>query len=147
MYPEKLQAVLDTFAMFPDMADRSNMLLSYADRYREVPPEIARRPFPQEHLVPHCESEAYVWAVADPKGGVRLAFAVENPSGVSAKALAAILEQTLSGLSAEEITSVDPDIVEQIFRQNISMGKGMGLMSMVQAVRALARRAGRNPER
>jgi sulfur transfer protein SufE len=73
---------------------------------------------------------------------VRLAFAVENPSGVSAKALAAILESTLSGLSPEEIASVDPEIVEQIFRQNISMGKGMGLMSMVQAVRALAKRVG-----
>lgn len=142
MYPEKLQAVLDTFAMFPDMADRSNMLLSYADKYREVPPEIAERPFPDAHLVPHCESEAYVWAVPHPKGGVRLAFAVENPSGVSAKALAAILESTLSGLSPEEIASIDPEIVEQIFRQNISMGKGMGLMSMVQAVRALAKRVG-----
>jgi hypothetical protein len=36
---------------------------------------------------------------------------------------------------------VSPDIVEQIFRQNISMGKGMGLMSMVQAVRSLAKSA------
>jgi cysteine desulfuration protein SufE len=140
--PERLQAVLDTFAMFPDVADRTNMLLSYADKYREVPPEIAARPFPKEHLVPHCESEAYVWAVPDSRGGVRLAFAVENPSGVSAKALAAILEQTLSGLAPDDIASIDPDIVEQIFRQNISMGKGMGLMSMVQAVRALAKRIG-----
>ena len=30
--------------------------------------------------------------------------------------------------------TVDPSIVERIFRQNISMGKGMGLMSMVEAV-------------
>jgi hypothetical protein len=36
---------------------------------------------------------------------------------------------------------VSPDIVERIFRQNISMGKGMGLMSMVLAVQALARQA------
>ena len=34
-----------------------------------------------------------------------------------------------------------PDIVEKIFRQNISMGKGLGLMSMVQAVRSLANAA------
>jgi hypothetical protein len=32
-------------------------------------------------------------------------------------------------------------IVERIFRQNISMGKGLGLMSMVQAVQALAKAA------
>jgi cysteine desulfuration protein SufE len=138
--PAKLQGVLDTFAMFPDVADRTNMLLSYADKFREVPPEIASRPFPSRHLVPHCESEAYVWAVPQPGGTLRLAFAVENPSGVSAKALAAILESTLSGLPAADIAQVDPDIVERIFRQNISMGKGMGLMSMVQAVRSLARR-------
>jgi cysteine desulfuration protein SufE len=140
-YPGRLQAVLDTFAMFPDMADRSNLLLSYADKFREVPPEIATRPFDSRRLVPHCESEAYVWAIPQPDGTLKLAFAVENPSGISAKALAAILDQTLSGLPADEIEKIDADIVEQIFRQNISMGKGMGLMSMVQAVRALAKAA------
>ncbi len=139
--PAKLQALLDTFAMFPDQADRTNMLLSYANKFREVSPEIATKPYGSEHLVPHCESEAYVWAVSQPDGTLRLAFAVANPSGVSAKALAAILEQTLSGLRPDEIEQVTPEIVEQIFRQNISMGKGMGLMSMVQAVRALARQA------
>ncbi len=67
-YPAGLQAVLDTFALFPDMADRANLLLSYADTFREVPPAIASRPFPNDHLVPHCESEAYVWAVPQPGG-------------------------------------------------------------------------------
>ena len=139
--PEKLQAVLDTFALFSDPADRTNLLLSYADQFREVPVAIASRPFAQAHLVPHCESEAYVWAMAQPDGTMTLHFAVENPSGVSAKALAAILQRSLSGLPAAEIAQINPDIVEQIFRQNISMGKGLGLMSMVQAVRSLAARA------
>jgi cysteine desulfuration protein SufE len=139
--PEKLQVVLDTFALFSDPADRTNLLLSYADQFREVPVAIASRPFAQAHLVPHCESEAYVWAMAQPDGTMTLHFAVENPSGVSAKALAAILQRSLSGLPAAEVAQVNPDIVEQIFRQNISMGKGLGLMSMVQAVRSLAARA------
>jgi cysteine desulfuration protein SufE len=140
--PAKLQGVLDLFATFDDPADRTNLLLSYADQFREVPREVATRPFANEHLVPHCESEAYVWALRRPDGTLTLHFAVENPSGVSAKALAAILERTLSGLPPAEIAQVTPDIVEQIFRQNISMGKGLGLMSMVQAVRSLARAAG-----
>ena len=139
-YPARLQALLDTFAMFPDPADRTNLLLSYADKFREVTPDIATRPFPQECLVPHCESEAYVWAIPQPDGTLKLKFAVENPSGVSAKALAAILESTLAGLPADQIAQVDPEIVEKIFRQNISMGKGLGLMSMVGAVRTLASR-------
>jgi len=139
--PAKLQAVVETFEMFSDPADRTNVLLSYADQFREVPPEIARRPFPANHQVPQCESDAYVWANRRDDGTLQLYFAVENPSGVSARALAAILDRTLSGLPASEIARVGPDIVERIFRQNISMGKGMGLMSLVQAVQALAKAA------
>jgi cysteine desulfuration protein SufE len=139
--PEKLDQLLDTFDMFPDPADRTGMLLSYSDQFKEVPPEIATRPFPTDHQVPQCESDAYVWAVKRPDGTLQLYFAVENPSGVSARALAAILDRTLSGRPASEIAQVSTDIVERIFRQNISMGKGMGLMSMVQAVQALAKMA------
>jgi cysteine desulfuration protein SufE len=138
--PEKLQQLVDTFQMF-DPADRTSLLLSYADQFKEVPPSIATRPFPKSHQIPQCESDAYAWAQKMPDGTLRLYFAVENPSGVSAKALAAILDRTLSGLPAGEIATITPDIVEKIFRQNISMGKGMGLMSMVDAVRALARAA------
>jgi len=131
------------FQMF-DPADRTSMLLSYADQFREVPPSIATRPFPKSHQVPQCESDAYVWALKQPDGTLNLYFAVENPSGVSAKALAAILDKTLSGLPSSEIATVDCGIVEQIFRQNISMGKGMGLMAMVNAVQALAKAASKS---
>lgn len=139
--PEKLQAILDLFAASTDQADRTDLLLSYADRFKEVPADVAMRPFARTHLVPHCESEAYAWAIKRPDGTLKLYFAVENPSGISAKALGAILDQSLSGLPAAEIATITPDIVEQIFRQNISMGKGLGLMSMVQAVRSLANAA------
>ena len=139
--PPKLQELLANFEIFSDPADRTMMLLSYADQFKAVPPEVATRPYAKAHLVPHCESEAYVWAMQQPDRSLKLYFAVENPSGVSAKALAAILDKTLSGLPPEEIQTVSPDIVQQIFRQNISMGKGMGLMAMVQAVQALAKKA------
>lgn len=145
-YPPKLQAVIDMFGMF-DQADRTNMLLSYADQFREVPTEVASRPFDTSHQVPQCESDAYAWATKQPDGTLKLYFAVENPSGVSAKALAAILDKSLSGLTPDDILQIDSSIVEQLFRQNISMGKGIGLMSMVEAVRSLARAASRQNER
>ena len=145
MVPPKLQALLEMFDMFPDVADRTAMLLSYADQFREVPADVATRPFSPRHQVPQCESDAYVWGVKAPDNTLQLYFAVENPSGVSAKALAAILDKTLSGAPAREIAAVGPEIVERIFRQNISMGKGMGLMSMVQAVQALAKAASGPP--
>jgi sulfur transfer protein SufE len=141
MLPGTLRDVLDTFALVDDPADRAALLIDFADQFEPVPQEVATPPFPKDRQVPYCESEAYVWLVPQANGTANLHFAVENPSGISAKALASILTSTLSGLTPEEIEQVSPDIVEQIFRQNISMGKGMGLMAMVQAVQALARAA------
>jgi cysteine desulfuration protein SufE len=141
MLPGALRDVLDTFALVTDPVDRANLLIDFADQFTPVPPEVATPPYSKNHQVPYCESEAYVWLVPRADGTAALHFAVENPSGISAKALASILQSTLSGLTPEAIEQVSPDIVEQIFRQNISMGKGMGLMAMVQAVQGLARRA------
>jgi len=138
---DRLSHLLETFDLFTDAADRANLLLSYSEQFKEVPPEIATRPFPESRQVPQCESDAYVWAIPQPDGTLKLYFAVENPAGVSARALATILDRSLSGLPPEQIAQVNCDIVERIFRQNISMGKGMGLMSMVEAVRRLAQRA------
>jgi cysteine desulfuration protein SufE len=114
-YPAKLQAVIDMFGMF-EPHDRTNMLLSYSDQFREVPREVAARPFDESHQVPQCESDAYAWAMKQADGTLKLYFAVENPSGVSARALAAILDKTLSGLTPEEIAQVDSSIVEKLFR-------------------------------
>ena len=43
-----------------DPADRTDLLLSYADQFKEVPASIATRPFPKSHQIPQCESDAYV---------------------------------------------------------------------------------------
>lgn len=143
--PKRLADLLDALELFADPAERATVLIDYADRFQEVPASVATRPFPERHKVPACESEVYVWAVGRPDGTLKLHFAVESPSGVSARALATILDLTLSGLPAEDIARVPPDIVERIFRRNLSMGKGLGLMSMVRAVQTLARRHAGSP--
>ena len=137
--PEKLRQLLETFDAVEDMEQRMSMLVGYSEQFREVPPSVATRPFAVDARVPYCESEAYVWSVPEPDGRIRYYFAVENPSGISARALAAILQKTVSGAPAAEIAEVTPDIVSRIFRQNISMGKGMGLMGLVERVRNAAR--------
>lgn len=140
-YPGRLDEVMDTLSIATDPADRADLLLGLADRFREVPSDVASRPFPDINRVPACESEAYVWGVLQNDGTLRLHFAVENPSGVSAKALATILDRGLSGLPPNAVADVSPDIVYEIFRRDISMGKGLGLMSMVRAVQVVARQA------
>jgi cysteine desulfuration protein SufE len=139
--PGRLSDVMEALAAVSDPADRADMLVGLANRFVEVPPDVARRPFPPRHLVPGCESEAYVWGVLGANGTLDLYFAVDNPSGVSARALAVILGRALSGEVPSEIAAVSPDIVYDIFRRDLSMGKGLGLMSMVSAVKATARQA------
>lgn len=138
-YPEALQDVLDDFSWINDRRERTEMLIQYADRFERVPEEVARRPYPEDHRVPACESEAYVWAREQDDGRLKLYFAVENPQGLSAMAMAAILEQTLSGLLPEQILGINPEIVYELFGKDLSMGKGAGLTGMVNMVQALAR--------
>ena len=60
--PQKLQRFLDAFAMLETRSERIQFLIDVSDRFREVPPDVAERPFPRNQLAPHCESEAYVHA-------------------------------------------------------------------------------------
>jgi len=115
------------------------MLIEYGDQFEPVPSNIAQRPFPEDHKVQACESEAYVWAKPQPDGTMKFYFAVENPQGVSAKALAAVLDQTLSGAPLDQVMAVEPKIVFDLFGKDLSMGKGAGLTSMVSLTKALAK--------
>jgi cysteine desulfuration protein SufE len=145
--PEKLNEVIELLDLVPDRAERIQMLIDIADRFEEVPPRIARRPFPADHLVPACESEAYVWSEERPDGNLDFHFAVENPQGISAKSLAVILDESLSGAPLEQVAAVPQDIVYRVFGNELSMGKSMGLMGMVSMIASTARQrlAARQP--
>jgi cysteine desulfuration protein SufE len=136
-YPDKLNDLLDLFAMYPTDKERIDLLVDFAEKFSEVPPEIASKPYPEENKVPFCESGAYVWKVKQPDDTVKLYFAVDNPQGVSAKALSAILQNTISGEKAEVIRSIPDDLVYRIFGQSLSMGKNMGLAGIVQMVKRI----------
>jgi len=131
--PAPLQSLLKDFA-FLDRTERVELLIEYADRFREVAPEVATRPFAEEHHVIRCESEAYVWATENADGTLKFHFAVENPQGLSAKAWAVILDETLSGQPLEQVVAVPEEAVFQVFGKDISMGKGQGLVGILNLV-------------
>jgi sulfur transfer protein SufE len=144
-YPDKLREVLEIFAENP--GERNQMLIEYSDQFAGVPEHISTRPYPLANQVPHCESDSYVFVErldgAAPDGSPRLKFhfAVENPFGVSARALSAVLDATINGLSANEIASMPiEDLVPTLYGKNISMGKGQGLLSIAAVVKKLAQR-------
>lgn len=138
--PDRLKEMLADFSFVTSRSERAELLIELADRFEPVPPRIAVPPYPEEHRVQYCESEAYVWAEDQPGDSVKFYFAVENPQGLSAMAMAVILDETLSGAPVEQVAQVTPDIVLKIFGNDISMGKGQGLMGMVSVVRAEAKR-------
>jgi len=143
--PEKLTQTLETLEMVPDRNERIQLLIDIAGRFEEVPPRIARRPFPPDHLVPACESQAYVFGEERPDGTLDFHFAVENPQGISAKAMAVILDETLSGAPPQQVAEVPQDIVYRVFGRELSMGKSMGLMSMVGTVANMAKKYTEGP--
>ncbi|MEM7048272.1 MAG: SufE family protein [Acidobacteriota bacterium] len=141
MLPERLRENLELLALMPDRADRIQLLIDTAERFREVSAEIAQRPFGEEHRVPACESEAFVWALPRTDGTLDFHFAVENPQGISAMAMAVLLGESLSGAPLDQVAAVPRDVVYEIFGRELSMGKSMGLMGMVAMVTTYARQA------
>ena len=137
--PEPLRRLVEDFD-FVDRTERMELLVEYADKFAEVPEQIAHRPFPRENHVVRCESDAFVWAEDQPDGTQKYYFAVENPQGLSAKAWAAVMDETLSGQPLEEVAKTDPEVIFRLFGKDISMGKGQGLMGMLDHVTSAARR-------
>ncbi len=136
--PAPLADVIADFE-FVDRGLRAEMLIEYADRFREVDASIATRPFPEARRAPRCESEAYVFATERADGTLDWHFAVENPQGLSAKAWAVILGETLSGQPLEQVAAVPGDVLGRVFGRDLSMGKGQGLLGMLEVVQHDAR--------
>jgi cysteine desulfuration protein SufE len=141
-YPPQLAELVDDLKSITDRHERAEMLIEIADRFPEVkvPPEIATKPYPEEHRVPACESEAYVWAQPQDDGTLRFYFDVLNPQGLSAMAMSVVLAETLNGQPTEVITSVPSELVFDLFGREVSMGKGAGLMGILSLAQAYAKR-------
>lgn len=133
----RLDALLKELKSIDDRELRFELLIEYAERFQEVPATIASRPFAAINKVPACESDAYAFAVKNADDTIRVYFAVENPQGISAKALAVILSETIDGSTVDEVSVIDEQIVHEIFGKTISMGKGQGLMGMVRLTKNL----------
>jgi cysteine desulfuration protein SufE len=122
-----------------DRGLRSELLIEYSDQFEEVPPAVATRPFPEANRAPRCESEAYVFPVDRPDGTLDFHFAVENPQGLSAKAWAVLLAEVCAGQPLEQVAAVPQDVIFRVFGRDLSMGKGQGLIGMLELVQHAAR--------
>lgn len=124
---------------FVDRSLRAEMLIEYADRFRDVDPAVATRPFDERHRAPRCESDAFVFPVDRADGMLDYHFAVENPQGLSAKAWAVVLAETCSGQPLEQVAAIPQDVIFRLFGRDLSMGKGQGLIGMLDLVQHAAK--------
>jgi len=141
-YPPKLAELIADFATITDRNERVEALIEIADRFDDVrvPASVAVKPYPEENHVTYCESDAYVWAQENPDGTLKYYFDVLNPQGLSAMAIAVVIDETLSGAPLEQVAKIDSEIVFKLFGKEISMGKGQGLMGIIAMVRGAAQK-------
>lgn len=139
-HPERLAKFLRLIERTHDRQERIQLLIDIARRFQPVTPAIATPPYAEQFKVPACESQAYVFPQPNTDGTLTFHFAVEDPQGSSAMALAVILRDALSGAPLDQVAAVSPDIVYEIFGRELSMGKSMGLTGMVRLVTSLASR-------
>ena len=131
-YPAKLQSLLDDLAFFPDRAERIDALISIGQKFVNSGPDVVPRD--ETTRVPGCESEVYV-SSTESGAGRKFLFGVDNPQGISAMALAQILDETLSGEPPAEVAKVSEEVVYEIFGRELSMGKSLGLTNMVRMIK------------
>lgn len=133
-----LESLLEMLDSFHDRSDRIQFLIDLADSFL---PTSRPRPYEESHRVPGCESEVFLWV--NRLGSVyETDVAVENPQGVSAMAMAALLQQVLPELNADEIKALPEDLVYRVFGSELSMGKSLGLVNMLKFTKHLAARQG-----
>ena len=135
--PQSLQEEIDDINFFPGRQERIEALIAIGDEF--VNPTIKEFPRTAESRVPGCESEVFITAKPRSDGTLTYLIAVDNPQGISAMALATMLVRACSGAPKEEINEISEDIVFEIFGNELSMGKTMGLTGMVRMVKHLAK--------
>ena len=124
--------------MTPDRNERSEMLIYWAEKFKEVPKHIATRPFDEKHKVPSCESQTYVFYQETSAGLLDFYFAVENPQGISAKAVCALMQETVSSAPFSEILELDPELIFTLFDKNrLGMARSMGLRSIIKMIKSI----------
>lgn len=139
-YPEELHELLEIIRESP-ITDRNEILLDYSDRFEGVPEHIATRPYPESHRVVECESDVFVFTERGDNDVVNFYIAVENPQGVSSRALSAILSENLNGVPLAKIESIPETLVFELFGRNVSMGKGAGMMGIIKLLKYFARQS------
>lgn len=135
--PGRLESMIHDLEVL-DRSDRIDALIDLARRYQ---PPADPPPYPESARVPGCESEVFFLSERLADGRLLFSFAVQNPQGMSARALSVLLREGLVGVARREIAALPDDLAMRVFGRELSMGKNMGLTGMVRMLREAADRS------
>lgn len=131
---QAFERVIQELNELDDSDLRAEYLLEAAGRFHpqtsSTPP-----PYPESYRVPGCESGVYLFPKHSEDETLSFTFVVENPHGISAKALAVILSETLSGAKYEQIRKLRPEMVKDIFGSHLTLAKDQGLRNLICKVK------------
>jgi len=134
-YPQPIQEFVENLSFIEDRAERIQVLIELSRSYK---PANQEKPYPAENRVPGCESEVYTWLTLTPEKTLNLEIAVDNPQGISAMALAALIASGIQNQPPQIAAQLDEELVYGLFGKELSMGKTMGLTNLVRQVKAQA---------
>lgn len=137
-YPSPaMRAFAEELAASGDAKERSRLLLSYAQRL----PALAAEERRDANRVMGCTAQVWLSSKLDPASGL-MAFAADSDSELT-RGLAAIVCQSLSGLTPDQVLEVDPACL-----LSLSLGPGVlmrsrtnGFLNMLEAAKKRARLA------
>lgn len=134
-YPQPIQEFVENLSFIEERAERIQVLIELSRLYK---PAQQEKPYPPENRVPGCESEVYSWLSLTTENTLDLQIVVDNPQGISAMALAALITSGIQNQPRQTASHLDEDLVYALFGKELSMGKTMGLTNLVRQIRAQA---------
>jgi len=112
---------------------RLELLLDYARRLPELPPELQADAENEDLRVPECMTPVWLWVLPD-NGTVRIHARVAEEAP-TVQGFLSIIVHGYSGASAEELAALPRDLPNQLgIAQVIRMNRAVGLNAIVRRV-------------
>ena len=128
---EKQNEIIEQFSAFDDWMDRYQYLVELGNALPPLPESDKT----DQNLINGCQSR--VWLTADYADG-RITFHGESDA-VIVKGIVALLIETLSGCTPDEIIDCDLHFIDQIgLKEHLSPTRSNGLLAMVKQMKMYA---------
>ncbi|HEV2970189.1 MAG TPA: SufE family protein [Pirellulales bacterium] len=135
----KLDRIVDEFAGL-EPRERLELLLEFAEGLPPLPPRYQAEKDRGEHRVHECQTPVFLWVEVN-DGQVQV-YGDVAPEAPTVKGFVGILVDAFSGSSAEEVLSVQPDLLQRLgLVQALGMMRMRGLQAILFAIRDQVRKA------